>query len=176
MRGLSEPTASQVAGESQSECSSSRVTIDTLVPRGQPEIAGGLESQIEPWLPLMQHKSAVHCGIGSAVICHRLIDNDLQPPPVSDNQCRGAGCQKNSLAARSGEVFSLDIPFHRTFRFVFSKMNAELQQHLPRSSRRLIRDFTAFVRGVVIVDDFDFEASLTHRRHPPSLRSLRSPN
>jgi hypothetical protein len=72
----------------------------------------------------MQHKSAVHCGIGSAVICHRLIDNDLRPPPVSDNQCRGAGCQKNSLAARSGEVFSLDIPFHRTFRLRAGKESA----------------------------------------------------
>jgi hypothetical protein len=33
---------------------------------------------------------------------------------ISYYQDRGAGCQKKALAARLGEDFSLDIPFHRT--------------------------------------------------------------
>src|SRR5262249_24868204 len=61
-------------------CSSSKYTIRTLVPPRTPEIAGDLKLQIELWLPLMQSKSAVHCGIGLAVICHRSIDNDRRPP------------------------------------------------------------------------------------------------
>lgn len=47
-------TRSTGAGESQPKCSVAPVTRDTLVPRGQPEIASGLESQIELWLPSEQ--------------------------------------------------------------------------------------------------------------------------
>jgi hypothetical protein len=48
------PSASQVAGESQLESLVYKDPVITIVPRGQPEIAIGFESLIEPWLPLKQ--------------------------------------------------------------------------------------------------------------------------
>ena len=48
-------SASQVAGESQLQRLVFKDPEKTLGPRGQPEIAIGPESQIEPWLPLKQH-------------------------------------------------------------------------------------------------------------------------
>jgi len=112
MRKLRKPAASQVAGESQpSRLAKSH--FDTVVPRGQPEIARGLESQIELWLPLKQHKSAVNCGIRPAVARNRLIDKDRRLPRFQLLP-RGAGCQETSSTAGSRGYFSLDIPFHRT--------------------------------------------------------------
>ena len=69
MRRLTELTASQVAGESQLERSVHKDPVITIVPRGQPEIAIGLESQIEPWLPNEQHP-ARDCGIHSPSDSH----------------------------------------------------------------------------------------------------------
>jgi len=76
MRKLSKPSASQVAGESQEACLAIEGPVCTSVPRGQPEIAIGLESQIEPWLPLKQHSPAADCGIRRTVVRIGSIDND----------------------------------------------------------------------------------------------------
>ena len=88
--------------------------MSTIVLRGQPEIAIGIESQIEPWLPLKQHTG--NGGENQARRCSHWLNRQRVSACQGTrySQYRGAGCQKKNLAARLGENFSLDSPFHRT--------------------------------------------------------------
>src|SRR5262245_6866030 len=89
------------------------VTAKTIGPRGQPEIAIGLESQIEPWLPSKRPKPAAKRGIRRTVSRTSSIDNDRRSPRRQFLSI-SRDWPSETLIARSGENFSLDDPFHRT--------------------------------------------------------------
>src|SRR5215510_7523997 len=103
------------------------VTKDTRVPRGQPEIARGHESQIERWLPSEQHTGKRLRESGSKYFALAELTKSVTGHGIRYYQCRGAPLSgKKYLAARLGEEFSLDSPFHRTAHFIELSVNARV--------------------------------------------------
>ena len=107
----SKPSASQVAGESQLQRLVIKDPEKTLVPRGQPEIAIGLESQIEPWLPLKQHEPAANAESGAQFFALAQLTMITGPHGISYFQYRGAGCQKELWLPGQENIFLLTAPF-----------------------------------------------------------------
>lgn len=110
----------------------------TLGPRGQPEIAIGSESQIEPWLPFKRHHLAAKRGIRRTVLRKSTTDNDRRSPRHQLFSIARGWLSEKTLAARSGEEFSLDSPFHRTD-LKQKSFNSGMMMALPRLFQRPIR-------------------------------------
>ena len=98
-----------------------RVTVLTLCPLGEPEIAIGYEPRIEPWLPRNQIACQVS-RIGGR--CHhskneprerkrnpeKNLSSDREPSAHSGLDIE----TKNFSATGHGRRFFVDIPFYRT--------------------------------------------------------------
>ncbi len=128
------------------------VSRATVCPLGQPDIAIGLESQIEPWLPKSRCFEVPEC---SAVATSEMMRNI---PAVTTkilacaarNLGRELDVRKTLLPFAEGEVFFLDIPLYRTPLFglqsaqkVFEVAPARhlttVTVFLPRACRDVVR-------------------------------------
>jgi hypothetical protein len=85
--------------------------MDTIVPCGQPEIASGLESQIELWLPSEQHTGKRLRESGARCFALAQLTKSVTGHGISYYQCRGAGCQKKIWLPGQEKIFLLTAPF-----------------------------------------------------------------
>src|SRR5580693_9094434 len=98
-----------------------RVTVPTLCPLGEPEIAIGHEPRIEPWLP----RNRIACQVSRVDgRCHhskneprerksnpeKNLSSDREPSANSGLDIE----TKNFSATGQGRSFFVDIPFYRT--------------------------------------------------------------